>query len=533
MHARSADGPRRGPALTARSPATTPEPSRPRVWGDCALQRSPREPDRSEPLALDGVGDPFADILRLTEASSVVSGGFSARGDWALRFPSLGKLKLAAVVRGTCLLRLDGQKRAVRLEERRGVRPARAIASALLAQLLFVQALRAHLGGAGRLPSGWIRALRDERIAPAFRLTHGDPGRAWTLGELAKASALSRTSFATHFGSAAGVSPLSYLTEWRMRLARRARVEAAHGLERDAHVLLAIERLVDEAHPAFADLPDDGEAPARAAHGPERRARLGGARKRSGNRPARWTDSWKLFTRRRCHSRRSRHRSSPRRSCRGYRNPCSSCLRCRCQRSIERPTCTRGRRSRGCPGSSSMCWPGIGHSRQRSIESPTCTRCRGPGRRCSCIGPGRSSRRSTAKPSPPCSSRRRPSRRCSCTGRDCNNRRSTARPSRRCTTSRPRSSSRRRRRCSCRRNTGRPPCTRRRRSCSCPRSGRCCTRWSSNRAPSRKPGCLPGTRGRTPRSRTRAPGNSRPGTADPRCRRARTPGWRRCRCSSR
>ena len=108
------------------------------------------------------------------------------------------------------------------LEERRAVRPGKATASALLAQLLFVQALRAHLGGAGRLPSGWLRALRDERIAPALRLMHGDPGREWTLGELAKASAMSRTSFATHFKSVAGVAPLSYLTEWRMRLAQRA-----------------------------------------------------------------------------------------------------------------------------------------------------------------------------------------------------------------------------------------------------------------------------------------------------------------------
>ncbi|WP_233262314.1 AraC family transcriptional regulator [Vitiosangium sp. GDMCC 1.1324] len=264
------------------------------------------------PITPDGASDPFADILRLTEASSVVSGGFSARGDWALRFPSIGKLKLAAVARGTCLLQLDGQKRCVRLEEgdvvflpgrqgfvlasslsippkdarrvregfaqlgdgeepecvvlsgvvsphpssgsllsevlpelvhvrgaspeaallqwllkqileeRRGMRPGRAIASELLTQLLFVQALRAHMEGAGQLPSGWLRAIRDERIAPALRLMHGDPGRKWTIGELAKASAMSRTSFATHFKSVAGVAPLSYLTKWRMRLAQRA-----------------------------------------------------------------------------------------------------------------------------------------------------------------------------------------------------------------------------------------------------------------------------------------------------------------------
>jgi AraC-like DNA-binding protein len=43
-----------------------------------------------------------------------------------------------------------------------------------------------------------------------------------TLGELAKAAAMSRTSFAFHFRSIAGVTPLAYLMEWRMRLAERA-----------------------------------------------------------------------------------------------------------------------------------------------------------------------------------------------------------------------------------------------------------------------------------------------------------------------
>jgi AraC-like DNA-binding protein len=63
---------------------------------------------------------------------------------------------------------------------------------------------------------------------------HGTPGRGWTLGELAKASAMSRTSFATHFKSVAGVAPLSYLTEWRMLLARRALRDDQHTISQIA-----------------------------------------------------------------------------------------------------------------------------------------------------------------------------------------------------------------------------------------------------------------------------------------------------------
>src|SRR5262249_49234212 len=107
------------------------------------------------------------------------------------------------------------------LEERRSTLPGASIASAQLAQLMFVQVLRAHLASSGSLPSGWLRAISDQRIAPALRWMHADPGRAGRLGELAKAPAMSRTSFAVHFKSAAGVAPLEYLTEWRMRLAQR------------------------------------------------------------------------------------------------------------------------------------------------------------------------------------------------------------------------------------------------------------------------------------------------------------------------
>jgi AraC-like DNA-binding protein len=88
---------------------------------------------------------------------------------------------------------------------------------------MFVQVLRTHLTDPAQAPDpGWIRAIADERIAPALRLMHSDPGRSWTLGELARASAMSRTTFATRFKEVAGIAPVTYLHGWRMRLAERA-----------------------------------------------------------------------------------------------------------------------------------------------------------------------------------------------------------------------------------------------------------------------------------------------------------------------
>lgn len=256
--------------------------------------------------------DPFSDILRFTSAQTMVTGGFTAGGPWALRFPAPEKVKFFAVVKGNCWIRLEGEDEPVHAQtgdvlllaarrsfilasdlsvppldamavfsgckiaqlgdgndfahigghvlldqasgrlladvlppwihihaaspqaailrwildqlvrEQAEGQPGASLASAQLAQLLFIQVLRAHLQTSELMPAGWLRALADQRLAPALRLMHGDPGRDWHLEELASAIAMSRTSFAFHFRRTAGVAPLTYLTEWRMHLAERA-----------------------------------------------------------------------------------------------------------------------------------------------------------------------------------------------------------------------------------------------------------------------------------------------------------------------
>lgn len=81
--------------------------------------------------------------------------------------------------------------------------PGSILVSSQLAQLIFVHILRLHLEEAGGLAVGWLRALADKRLAPALRLMHSDPGRSWSLEQLAKATAMSRTTFALHFKTAA------------------------------------------------------------------------------------------------------------------------------------------------------------------------------------------------------------------------------------------------------------------------------------------------------------------------------------------
>jgi AraC-like DNA-binding protein len=112
------------------------------------------------------------------------------------------------------------------VHERVAELPGASLASAQLALLIFIQILRAYLEASGAfaegLPAGWLRALGDQRIAPALRLMHSNPARSWHLEELAKATAMSRTTFVVRFKTVAGVPPLTYLLNWRMRIAERA-----------------------------------------------------------------------------------------------------------------------------------------------------------------------------------------------------------------------------------------------------------------------------------------------------------------------
>jgi AraC-like DNA-binding protein len=89
-----------------------------------------------------------------------------------------------------------------------------------LADALLTQALRSALLELQAGDGQGILALRDPQIADAIALIHGQPGRAWSVAELADAVALSRSAFSARFRRLVGESPGRYAT--RTRLARAA-----------------------------------------------------------------------------------------------------------------------------------------------------------------------------------------------------------------------------------------------------------------------------------------------------------------------
>jgi len=103
-------------------------------------------------------------------------------------------------------------------EESRARRPAREMILSRLVEVLFIEALRAAPGVIAS--PGLVRGLADERVATALRRMHEHPGRVWTVAELAREAALSRSAFFDRFKSALGIAPMEYLLAWRMALAK-------------------------------------------------------------------------------------------------------------------------------------------------------------------------------------------------------------------------------------------------------------------------------------------------------------------------
>lgn len=88
-----------------------------------------------------------------------------------------------------------------------------------LLDVLLVLVLRSSYGNGPAAPF-WFRAAQDPRLGPALEAMHEDPRHGWTVPELARLSLMSRAAFARNFERSLGQTPMQYLTEWRLTLAR-------------------------------------------------------------------------------------------------------------------------------------------------------------------------------------------------------------------------------------------------------------------------------------------------------------------------
>lgn len=104
-------------------------------------------------------------------------------------------------------------------DETRTDRPARDIVMARLLEVLLIEAFRS--GASTAASPGLVRGLADAKLALALRRMHEHPESPWSIEQLAREAAMSRSAFFDRFSRAVGVTPMDYLQTWRMALAKQ------------------------------------------------------------------------------------------------------------------------------------------------------------------------------------------------------------------------------------------------------------------------------------------------------------------------
>jgi AraC-like DNA-binding protein len=131
--------------------------------------------------------------------------------------------------------------------------PGSEVVADRLAEILFIQTIRAHSAGNPKTcKQVLIRAIFDPQIGPALNAIHENVKEPWTVESLAASAGMSRSAFAARFKEVLGQTPLEYVTEWRMQKAidlvrsDRKLIEIAQsiGYESDAAFSKAFKRVL-------------------------------------------------------------------------------------------------------------------------------------------------------------------------------------------------------------------------------------------------------------------------------------------------
>ncbi|MDQ2835779.1 MAG: AraC family transcriptional regulator [Acidobacteriota bacterium] len=115
--------------------------------------------------------------------------------------------------------------------------PGSGVVATRLAEVLFIQILRAHIASGAERNKGWLRAVFDPQLGTALSAIHNRVNTPWTVESLAEAAGMSRSAFAARFKKLLGHTPLEYVTGWRMQ-------KAIQLLEQRDKKLIDVARLV-------------------------------------------------------------------------------------------------------------------------------------------------------------------------------------------------------------------------------------------------------------------------------------------------
>lgn len=174
----------------------------------------PAEPVRIDPKAAPSPGDEVRHGDLHDPAEVRMLGGYFIfdSPDASMLVSQMPRvIHVRGVERLAAMVRLVG-------EEALGQRPGRDLVLTRLVEILLIEALR--MAPSAETPPGLLCGMGDPHLAPAIRQMHGEIGKPWTVDQLAKTAALSRSAFFNRFTRTVGVPPMEYLLAWRMAIAK-------------------------------------------------------------------------------------------------------------------------------------------------------------------------------------------------------------------------------------------------------------------------------------------------------------------------
>ena len=89
-----------------------------------------------------------------------------------------------------------------------------------LVEILLVETLRSLDFDKNDQKIGLLAGLRDSQLAIALKTIHADVSQNWSVAELGRKAGMSRSSFADRFAKTVGITPIEYLLQLRMALAK-------------------------------------------------------------------------------------------------------------------------------------------------------------------------------------------------------------------------------------------------------------------------------------------------------------------------
>ena len=133
-------------------------------------------------------------------------------------FESLPDLVHASTGTADAFAAMRGALRLIDMESVSGQPGAPTIINRL-SEVILIQVLRSWLDQHPDA-AGVVRAMRDPRMGRVLSALHAKPEHDWTVAEMGRVAAMSRTAFATSFKTLLGIPPMNYLARWRLTVAR-------------------------------------------------------------------------------------------------------------------------------------------------------------------------------------------------------------------------------------------------------------------------------------------------------------------------